>query len=189
MSIKNFLALMLLALSNLVGAPAAVSQEIEKRDLSRYEKGEESFLRHWYGEMLDDELGAKARVRGFLWERWRAKRPAYISIVIGYTHGDSQVTNYYVEPDKEGHWRITVEIVSSCCSQEVLAAAMSGQKKEIEHKTRKVGEYYVVNRMEAERGSFVPDKEKRKPESYTLLLSEGKPRAKDEIGLINTHKL
>lgn len=185
MGIRNFLTLMLLALSTLMSTPTAQSQEIQKRDLSRYEKGEESFLRHWYGEMLDDEAGAKARVRQFLWDRWRAKRLAYISIVIGYTHGDSQATNYYVEPDKDGRWRIAVETVSSCCSQDV----MSGLKKEIEHKTRIIGEYYIVSRMDAESGSFVPETERRKPESYTLLLSEGKPRAKNEIVLSNTYKL
>jgi len=185
MSNRKVLAVMLLTLPYLMGVPATSSQEIEKRDLSQYEKGKESFLRHWYGEMLDDEARAKARVRAFLWERWRAKRLAYISIVIGYTHGDSQATNYYIEPDNEGRWRIVVETVSSCCSQDV----MSGQKKEIEHKTRIIGEYYIISRMDAESGSFVPKKEKRKPESYTLLLSDGKSRAKDEIRLSNTHKL
>lgn len=189
MSIGKVTAVSLLTLSFLLAAPHALPQEVEKRDLSNYEKGEDAFLRHWYGEMLDDEAGAKARVRGYLWEKWRAKRLAYISIVIGYTHGDSQATNYYVEPDKEGHWRIAVETVSSCCSQDVMAAAIAGQKKEIERRTRIIGEYYIVSRMDAESGSCVPDKEKRKRESYTLLLSEGKPRAKDEIMPSNTHKL
>lgn len=120
-----------------------------------------------------------------MWERWRAKKLAYCSIVIGYTHGDGKATNYFVEPDKEGRWRVTVETVSSCCSQDVI----SGQKKEIEHTTRIVGEYYVVSRTDAASGNPVPEEERRKPESYTLLLSDGKPRAKGEIGASTTLKL
>ncbi|MFL6231073.1 MAG: hypothetical protein ACJ741_20035 [Pyrinomonadaceae bacterium] len=185
MSIGKLIVVAVLTLSCFIATSHALSQEVEKRGLSNYEKGEEAFLRHWYGEMLDDEAGAKTRVGGYLWEKWRAKRLAYISIVIGSAHGDGQATNYYVEPDKQGRWRIAVETVSSCCSQDV----MSGLKKEIEHRTQIIGEYYIVSRMDAESGSYVPDKEKRKPESYTILLSEGKPRAKAEILPSNTHKL
>lgn len=63
MDIGKVITVALLTLSCLVAAPLTMSQEIEKRDLSRYEKAEEIFLRHWWGEMLDDEAGAKAHVR------------------------------------------------------------------------------------------------------------------------------
>ena len=133
--------------------------------------------------MLDDEEGAKARVREFLWERWRAKKLAHIPLVIGYTHGDSLTTNYYVEPDEEGRWRIAVETVRSCCSLEVMEAAMRGERKEVTHETRVVGSYYIVSRVDAESGRPVPEKERRKPERYALLLQDGKPRARGEIVL------
>lgn len=113
MSVRKFIAVVLLALPCLIGAPAARPQEPGRRDLSRYEKGDEFFLRHWYGSTLDEEAAAKARVRDFLWGRWRGKKLAYCSILVGYTHGDSLKTNYYVEPDREGRWRIVVSYSSS----------------------------------------------------------------------------
>jgi hypothetical protein len=186
MGIGKIIAAALLALTCLAGTPAAPSQESERRDLSRYEQAERIFLRHWWGSMMDDEEGAKARVREFLWEKWRAKKLAHHSIVIGYTHGDSLTTNYYVEPDKEGRWRIAVETVSSCCSLEVMQAAMEGKKKEREEVTRIVGYYYIVSRVDAESGRPVPEKERRKPERYALLLQDGKPRERGEVAVVGS---
>lgn len=180
MSNSKVLALLLLTLPHLIGVQAVSSQVIEKRDLSRYEKGEEIFLRHWYGSMMDDEERAKARVREFLWARWRAKKLAYIPLVVGYTHGDSLTTNYYVEPDEEGRWRIAVETVRSCCALEVMDAAMQGKQKEMTHETRIVGSYYIVSRIDAESGKPVLEKEKRKPERYALRLSDGNPTGSGE---------
>lgn len=179
------IAVAVLTLSFLMAAPITSSQEVEKRDLSRYEKGEEESLRDLWGEIQGDEAAAKARVRRLVWERWRAKRMAYVSIRYVNFHGDSQATNYYVEPDGEGRWRVAVESVSSCCGEEVAM----GLKQEVEQRTRDVGEYYIVSRVGAETHRPVPEGERREPESYYLLLSEGKPLPKGIITASSTHKL
>ena len=186
---RKMIACLLLALPCGAAVRGASGQETGARDLSRYEQGCEFTLRHWHGQMMDDEEGAKARVREFLWKRWRDKRLTHCAIVVGYTHGDSTTTNYYVEPDEKGRWRIAVETVSSCCSLEVMQAAMEGRKMEREVVTRVVGVYYLVSRVDAQSGRPVAEKEKRKAETYTLLLREGKPPAKDEIRLSGSLKL
>lgn len=183
MSIRIVVAGLLLALSCYLGGQVALAQEAEKRDLSRYERGPEPTLRHWYGSMVDDEEGAKARVREFLWKQWREKRLTRCAITVSYTHGEGQTTHYYVEPNSGGQWRVAVESESSGGFHQ------AAQGEDITPKTTVVGTYTIVSRVDAMSGRPVPEKEKRKPESYTLLLSEGKPGAKDEVGPSNTLKL
>ena len=158
------------------GGHGASAQEAEKRDLSRYERGCELALRRWYGTAVDDEEGAKARVRQLLWERWRAKRPGYCAITVSYTHGEGETTRYYVEPDSEGRWRVAVEVESSGGLHE----AMRGD--DTSPKTRVLGAYYSVSRVDAESGRPVPESERRRPETYALLFQDRKPAAKDEMG-------
>jgi hypothetical protein len=173
MSIRKVGIVLLFALSCLLSEQTAPAQEAGERDLSRYEAGGKFTLRYMYGGAPEDEAEVLARARKLLWAQWRAKRLAHFSIVKIYTHGDSTTINYYVEPGEEARWRVAVEYVSDCCSNDV----MMGKARVIS--VTRVESYYIVSRLDAVSGRAVPEGEKRRPETYTLLLYEGKPDRKD----------
>jgi hypothetical protein len=180
---KVMLVLLLVLWCHLSGWAALPAQEAGKRDLSRYERGGQFNLRYFYGQEPDDEAEVLARARKLLWACWRAKRLAHFAIVKIYTHGDSTTINYYVEPDEDGRWRVAVEKESNCCTSDVIAG------KERVHMIESVKSYYLVTRMDAASGRAVPDGEKRRPETYTLMLHDGKPAAQAEVGVSRTEIL
>ena len=176
MGVRKVIINSLLVLACLLSGHAAFAQEAEKRDLSRYERGEFE-LRYFYGQTPENEAEVTARARKLLWTQWRAKRLAHFSIVKIYTHGDSTTISYYVEPDERGRWRVAVEYESDCCSIE----AVMGKARV--RKITRAESYYIVNRMDALSGRTVPDGEEWRPETYMLLLTEDKPKSKDELVL------
>ena len=183
-SVRKVVIGSLLVLVCLLGAQATLAQEAAKRDLSRYEQGGEFTLRYWYGQEPQDEAQVMARARKLLWTLWRKKRLAHFAIVKIYTHGDSTEINYYVEPDEEGRWRVAVEPVSNCCALE----ALQGTRK-IERKSLGMKSYYILSRRDAASGRAVPERETRRPETYTLLLYDGKSTAQAEVGVSHSEVL
>jgi hypothetical protein len=183
MSFRKVVIGMLLVLCCHLSGQATLAQEAEKRDLSRYERGGEFKLQYFYGQTPENEAEVLARARKLLWARWRAKRLAHFAIVKIYTHGDSTTLNYYIEPDRDGRWRVTVETESDCCTNDVMMG------KARVHEIESVKSYYSVTRMDAASGQAVADDEKRRPETYTLLLHDGKPAAQAEVGVSRTEVL
>lgn len=177
MNLRIIVVSVTLALCYLTGARVGLAQETQKRDLSRYEQGGEFVLRDFYGQPMDNEDEAKARAREFIWDRWQKKRLAHCSIVRSNAHGDSRTTHYYVEPDSEGRWRVAVEVEDSCCGLDILAGKTKTRKTTV----WSVKSYYLLSRMDAESRQWIPEREKRRPETYTLLLQDGKPHVKYEI--------
>jgi hypothetical protein len=173
----KFVAGLLLVASCLWGAQAALAQEAGKRDLSGYERGGDLTLRYQYEQPPEDEAEVTARSRKLLWARWLERRRAHFAIVKIYTHGDSTTINYYVEPDEEGRWRVAVEHESDCCSVDAVVG---------EARVRKITRsesYYVVGRVDAVSGRAVPEGEARRPETYKLLIRDGKPAGRAEAGV------
>jgi nuclear transport factor 2 (NTF2) superfamily protein len=165
-----FVALLAIALL-LCGARESAAQETKARDLSRYKDGGTYDLKWSRSGAELEEM--RSKLRAFLWERWSKRRPGRITATIYTIEGDPTTTTFYVEPDKNGDWRVATEYESVCCWSD----GMEGKERK-----RETGKefYNVVERIVGGRDdkakqfqiiwSVIPEGEKRQPHTYTLRL-------------------
>lgn len=92
--------------STKVPAPASAGRR-GRRDLSRYDKA---------GPFnLGADLSQPAReaslkqIRSFLLEHWKGGRLGHLVVNLGSPGGRTETTAFYVEPDTDGAWAITLE--------------------------------------------------------------------------------
>ena len=170
---KTLLVTLLAIASLSFGARDSSAQEIKARDLSRYKDGGTYDL-NW-SRSGEEHEEMRSKLRAFLWEHWSQRRLGRITATIYTIEGDPTTTTFYVEPDKNGAWRVSTEYESECC----WFYGMEG--KERKRETGK-GFYNVVERVVGGRDekakefkiiwSVIPKGEKREPNTYALRLSK-----------------
>jgi hypothetical protein len=105
-------------------------------------------------------------IREFLWTRWEQRRLAHVSIVQYSIEGLATRAWYYVEPDKRGIWRITID-------EDITLPVMKRDSKEHLRENRS-HEAYSLERVEPSNsdaaGQLIAGKEVREPETYRLRL-------------------
>jgi|GEM_PF-7004893 len=145
-------------------------------------RGQVSEIQSFLTEELEE---MRSKLRAFLRENWSQRRPGCITATIYTIEGDPTTTTFYVEPDKNGTWRVATEYESECC----WFYGMAGKERK-----RETGEvfYNVVERVVGGRDdkakefrivwSVIPEGEKRQPNTYALRLRkvtrdhEGSPK-------------
>jgi hypothetical protein len=158
------------------------AQEAAKRDLARYLRGGSFDLS--YGLGTEELTALRAKARGCLWESWKQKRLAQCVITFhAFPEGDPTISNFYVEPDRNGRWRIVEEYQHICC----WFSAMEGKESqttsgEVAYSSVERVEPisgYTASSIDAEKilvpegkvtGKPVPEREGRQPHAYQLLL-------------------
>jgi hypothetical protein len=107
-------------------------------------------------------------IREFLWTRWEKRRLAHVSIVQYSLEGLATRAWYYVEPDKGGIWRITID-------EDITLPALKRDSNEHLREARSY-EAYSLERVEADNngagGQLIAEKEVRSPETYRLRLKD-----------------
>ena len=93
-------------------AHAGAAQEKNHRDLRTYLEGG-AYQLDIIEKGTDGYWKKLEKVRGFIWEHWRRKRKAHITVRDCATNyegcHDSSTLHFYIEPDNKGGWQITNE--------------------------------------------------------------------------------
>jgi hypothetical protein len=106
-------------------------------------------------------------IRGFLWEHWKERRFGLVKATFFSIEGDHTSSSFFVAPDANGCWRITVE------SESIISALLPKGKKPRREITQ--DDYDVIDRVEATGESSAPsipvaEQELRQPQTYRLRL-------------------
>jgi hypothetical protein len=151
----------------LVGAHAigSVLAGDEARDLRKYElSGPYSLDRS--SRHAEERPILEGLIREFLWTRWEKRRLAHVSIVKYSLEGLAARAWYYVEPDRRGIWRITID-------EDITLPALKPDSNEHLREARSY-EAYSLERVEADNngagGQLIGENEVRQPETYRLRL-------------------
>ena len=111
MNTQRFIACCL-GLVLLGSAHAGAAQEKNQRDMHTYLEGGEYQL-DIIEKRTDGYWKKLEKVRGFIWEHWRRKRKAHITVMdcaMNYEGcSDSSMLHFYIEPGAKGEWQITKE--------------------------------------------------------------------------------
>ena len=111
MNIQRFFACCL-GLVLLGFAHAGAAQEKNQRDLHTYLEGG-AYQLDIIEKRTDGYWKKLEQVRGFIWEHWRRKRKAHITVMDCATNyegcSDSSTLNFYIEPGAKGEWQVTKE--------------------------------------------------------------------------------
>ena len=93
-------------------AHAGAAQEKNQRDLQTYMEGG-AYQLNIIEKRTDGYWEKLEKVRSFIWEHWRRKRKAHITVMdcaMNYEGcSDSSTLNFYIEPGAKGEWQITEE--------------------------------------------------------------------------------
>jgi hypothetical protein len=139
------------------------SRQGARRDLAAYDQaGPYELNNDLHPHDADKILG---EIRGFLWEHWKERRLGLVKATFFSIEGDHTSSSFFVEPNAEGSWRITVE------SESIISALLAKGRKprrEITHET-----YDEIERVEATSGSTAPSiplpaQAVRQPQTYRL---------------------
>jgi hypothetical protein len=151
----------------------AGAQEQSRRDLDAYADGG-SYELSWAARGEDQLEKMKGKARDFIWEHWRRKRAARISIrdATIYPEGpdDSITYIFYVEPDRNGGWQLTEEF------NHYVSARLNGGEAE---NGKGAITYSQVERIKAGDVSDCPALLSGRPElypkTYRLRLTKSQP--------------
>lgn len=97
----------LLVLASLGTTAIASIQKVE-RGLRHYEWAGPYVLEHVRG-VMEEIPHMQASARDFLWRHWREHRRGFLIVISSSTEGLPTAMKYFVEPDKDGRWIISVE--------------------------------------------------------------------------------
>jgi hypothetical protein len=137
----------------------------KERDLREYDLAGpfslDQLSRHKEDRAIIEEM-----IRDFLWTRWQKHRLAQVATVEYSTEGLPARTWYYVEPDKNGVWRIAID-------DDITIPAFKRDSQEHQREAR-FYEAYSLERVETKNsdaaGQLIGEKEVREPETYRLRL-------------------
>jgi len=130
----------------------------QSRNLSEYDKAGP------FSSTVYDASGARteATVREFLWNHWKEKRRGYLTITPYSVEGDRTDASYFVEPSKEGSWRVQVTF------DRTLVDRRPGK-----HATFHKQQYFTAYALERFRRTPSPrfsDADPLPPEEYELIM-------------------
>lgn len=110
MTLKTIITSILLAASAYGGAPPTSEEAANaQRNLNQYERAGPYLVTQNIRVTQDGAL-IQASIRDFLWRHWRERRLGWLR-VINYTMEGAPVrTDYFVEPDSQGHWRVQLNL-------------------------------------------------------------------------------
>ena len=84
----------------------------QSRDLTRYDIGGYVDSCNYLGKEEEECQAKRDLARDFIYQHWRQKTRGYISV--GYPCVDCGPTdNFFIEPDKNGQWRIVIRFEES----------------------------------------------------------------------------
>jgi hypothetical protein len=118
----------------------------------------------------EDRPIIEAAIREFLWTRWRQRRLAHLVTVYYSIEGLPSRSWYYVEPGKDGVWRIAID-------DDITIPALKRGSQEHQREVRSY-EALSVERVElasvspAKPDRRIPDDQTREPETYRLNLKD-----------------
>jgi hypothetical protein len=144
-----------------------------RRNLSKYEKAGP------YRELVldPDNPHKDAEIRAFIWRHWHIRRLGYVHAIYHSPEGGTTVTDYYIEPDVEGGWQVTVQWQSNVVGSGLL------RKKATLNKGSYRG--YTLQRIRQRgtkgAGHAIPSSTKVPAESYSLILKDRKGKTVGEL--------
>ena len=145
------------------------AREASARDLINYDlAGPFSLDRS--SRHAEDRPVIEAAIREFLWTRWRQRRLAHLATVEYSIEGLPSRSWYYVEPGKDGLWRIVID-------DDITIHALKRDSQEHQREVRSY-EAFSLERVEltsispAKSDRRIPDDQSREPETYRLNLKD-----------------
>jgi len=157
-------ALLLIAIS----LSSAISQNT-RRNLKDYKQGVPIDLTdEYFDKQKTNQQSAPGRE--FLWDLWKSHTKGYVKRTTYTREGQPAWCTFFVEPDSNGQWRITLECRSSVCPY------ISKKKCEQYFKTFDTETYDSLERIDIADDVFsrspkkIPDSEHRDPLEYRLIF-------------------
>jgi len=148
-------------------SPGKPLTPIPAQDIDTYEKaGPYERIRGADGSFSDEQVQRIGRTREWLWAHWVSRQRALL-IETSYTiEGDRSTAYYFVEPDRDGHWRT---------SMKVERLLYNYKFKDPDCKRFRIEEFttYSVDRVDStldKSGLYpvIPQEEKRPPKDYLI---------------------
>jgi hypothetical protein len=114
----------------------------------------------------------QAEIRSFLWEHWQGHRRGCVTVTTYTKEGNAVTSSYYVEPDGQGTWKISVHW------EREISYVGGGHGHESgdfdSYKVRRIWQR-VIGGTEVP----LPSKAKVSPEAYELVLTDNDGKERD----------
>jgi hypothetical protein len=171
---RRFIGSLALLLTVFVGQ-TVLAQNVQKRDLARYDDGGNFDFNWAAGPEAHERM--RPKLRQFLWEHWSQKRLGHVVAAFYSIEGDPIRHTFYIEPDGNGRWHVVSEYERECCWS--YALLKKKRKRKLEKGKWSFDTVERVEQTEKGKGAWkvIPEGENREPGTYWLRLRNGNDSA------------